>query len=113
MSSKTLYPKITIFKPQGYVSAANASQFLEQLTTTIKVETNSILLLDMKEVEFMDSAGLMAVIKGLRLAKSLNKRLSICSVNPSVKMVFELTQLDEVFEIFENRDAFEAALEMN
>ncbi|MBE9166899.1 STAS domain-containing protein [Pleurocapsales cyanobacterium LEGE 06147] len=113
MSSKTLYPEITIFKVRGYVSAANATQFLEQLTTAIKTETNSILLVDMKEVEFMDSAGLMAMIKGFRLAQSLNKRLSICSVNPSVRMVFELTQLDEVFEIFENRDAFEAALAVN
>jgi anti-anti-sigma regulatory factor len=49
-------------------------------------------------------------VKGFRLAQSLGRRFSLCSVPPSVRMMFELTQLDTVFEIFENRDSFEATL---
>jgi anti-anti-sigma factor len=110
MINKTLYPSVTTFKPQKYVSAANATDFLEELIVAVKAEKQSALLVDMKEVEFMDSAGLVALVKGFRIAQSLDKRFSICSVAPSVRMIFEITQLDEVFEIFENRDSFEASL---
>ncbi len=110
MNSTALYREITTFQPKGYVSAANAEEFLEQLTTAIRTQPDSILLVDMNEIDFMDSAGLMSLIKGFRLAQSLNRRFSICSIAPSVRIVFELTQLDNVFEIFGNREDFEATL---
>ena len=102
--------EITIFQPKGYISATNEKEFLSELTTAIKERTNSVLLIDMKEIEFMDSAGLMSLIKGFSLARGLNRRFSICSVAPSVRILFELTQLENVFEIFESREDFEAKL---
>lgn len=110
MNSAVLYREITTFQPKGYVSAANAREFLNELTNAIEKQPNSVLLVDMKEIEFMDSAGLMALIKGFRLSQSLNKRFSICSVAPSVRIVFELTQLDNVFEMFNSKEEFEATL---
>ena len=108
MKNNLLNQKFATFQPQGYVSAANAQEFLEQLTEAVKSSSNSPLLIDMKEVEFMDSAGLMALIEGFRLAKDLERDLSICSVAPPVRMLFELTQLDNVFNIFESEDSFVA-----
>ncbi len=110
MNSTILHREITAFQPKGYVSAANAEEFLGELTTAVTNQSDSILLVDMKEIEFMDSAGLMALIKGFRLAQSLNRRFSICSVAPSVRIVFELTQLDNVFEIFDSQEDFKATL---
>lgn len=108
MNSTVLTKKTITFQPKGYVSAANVGELLSELTAIIKSKSTSTLLVDLKEVEFMDSAGLMALIKGFRLAQSLGKSFSICSVAPSVRIVFELTQLDDVFEIFPNKEAFEA-----
>ena len=102
--------KIATFEPQGYVNAANAGEFLDKLTTIVQSEEIAILLVDLKEVEFIDSAGLMALVNGFHLAQSFGRRLSLCSVAPSVRMIFELTQLDKVFEIFENRDSFHMQL---
>ncbi len=110
MSSTKLYREFTTFKPKGYVSAANAQEFLEELTETVKSPNSDALLVDMKEVEFMDSAGLMALIKAFRLAQSMKHRFGLCSLAPSVRMMFELTQLDNVFEIFESPDSFEATI---
>lgn len=106
MSNILVPPKIKAFEPQGYVSAANATEFLEQLTQAVQTqEPGTILLVDMKKVDFLDSAGLMALVNAFRLAQSLGRRISLCSLAPSVRMVFELTQLDRVFDIFENRDS--------
>jgi anti-anti-sigma factor len=110
MSKTLICTRIEAFKPQGYVSAANVNEFLQQLTGKIQASNDCVLLVDMDELEFLDSAGLMALVKGFRLAQSLGRRFSLCSVPPSVRMMFELTQLDTVFEIFENRDSFEATL---
>lgn len=106
MKSNLLTREFAIFQPQGYLSAANAREFLQQLTEAVKSSSDSRILIDMKEVEFMDSAGLMALIEGFRLAQEMKRQLSICSVAPPVRMLFELTQLDNVFDIFESKDSF-------
>ena len=108
MSSTKLRTEFTTFRPEGFLSAANASEFLERLTVEVKSSVNSALLVNMEAVEFMDSAGLMALIEGFRLAKDLDLDLSICSIAPSVRILFELTQLDNVFNIFESEDSFMA-----
>ena len=60
----------------------------------------------MENVDFIDSAGLMVLIDAFRFAKNLDCHLSICSVAAPVKIVFELTQLDNVFTIFDNQDSY-------
>ncbi|HEY9770720.1 MAG TPA: STAS domain-containing protein [Coleofasciculaceae cyanobacterium] len=113
MSSTQLRTQFTTFSPEGFLSAANASEFLERLTAEVKSSVNSALLVNMEAVEFMDSAGLMALIKAFRLAESLGRRFGICSLAPSVRIMFELTQLDKAFEIFDTQDAFQVALNSN
>jgi anti-anti-sigma factor len=108
MTNTLITQNITTVEPQGYISAANAPQFLDQLTTAVNSQENQILLVDMKKVEFLDSAGLMVLVKAFRMAQNLGRRLIICSLAPSVRMVFELTQLDRVFEIFDSRQDFQA-----
>ena len=110
MTSTKLCTQFTTFRPEGFLSAANASKFLERLTVEVKSSVDSALLVNMEAVEFMDSAGLMALIKAFRLAQSLGRRFGICSLAPSVRIMFELTQLDKAFEIFENQDAFQATI---
>lgn len=103
-------PQSCVIRPQGSLNASNAVEFQRQMTTAVAQERNTILLVDMEQVESLDSAGLMALVYGLRLAQALNWRFSLCSVSPSIKIIFELTQLDRVFEIFESIAAFEAAI---
>ncbi len=111
MNSAKLCMQFTTFRPEGFLSAANASEFLERLTTEVKTSVDSPLLVNMEAVEFMDSAGLMALIKAFRLSESLGRRFGICSLAPSVRIMFELTQVDKAFEIFENQDAFQVTLD--
>lgn len=103
---------LTIIQPSGHINASNASEFQRQLTTAVASQQHSILV-DMKRVESLDSAGLMALISALTLAQSLKRRFSLCSVAPSIRMIFELTQLDGAFEVFESRDAYAATLKRN
>lgn len=73
-------------------------------------EGHSSVLVDLEQVESIDSAGLIALVRGLKLAQTLGRRFSICCVSPSIRIIFELTQLDQVFEIFDSKATFEAML---
>ncbi len=111
MQMITTYPKkVTVIRPSGSFNASNAAEFQQHMTNVvIQAEHSSILLVDLEQVESMDSAALMALVQGLRLAQSLGRRFILCSVSPSIRIIFELTQLDSVFEIFDSPAMFEVA----
>ncbi|MEM8722093.1 MAG: STAS domain-containing protein [Cyanobacteria bacterium P01_G01_bin.39] len=111
MNSTQLQTQFTTFRPEGSLSAANASEFLDRLTVEVKSSLNSALLVNMEAVEFMDSAGLMTLIKAFRLAESLGRKFGICSLAPSVRIMFELTQLDQAFEIYEDCSDFQVEID--
>lgn len=109
MQAALNYPKVTVVSPCGTINAANALEFERDLTKALTEDESSILLVDLEQVESLDSAGLMALVSALKLAQNLGKRFSLCCVSPQERIIFELTQLDMVFEIFENKAAFEAS----
>lgn len=109
MRHKILDSRLAMFEPSGYITAANSLDFQEQLTTVVNKSEYSTFLVDMSAVEFLDSAGLMALVTAFRLAGTLGKSFNICSIPPSVKIIFELTQLDRVLSIYSDREEFEAS----
>ncbi|BAY14439.1 anti-sigma-factor antagonist [Nostoc sp. HK-01] len=97
-------PKITVIRPQGKLNAVNALEFERDLTAALTPNDVSILLVDLAAVESLDSAGLMALVSALKLAQNLGQSLKLCSVSPALKIIFELTQLDGVFEFEDTID---------
>ncbi|MEG3930000.1 MULTISPECIES: STAS domain-containing protein [unclassified Microcoleus] len=108
MQTLLAHKPITVIRPLDYLNAATAGEFDVQLTTAIAAPGVVAVLVDLAEVKFIDSAGLMALVSGLKQAKKMGRRFSLCSVSPGIKMILELSQLDRVFEIFENVDSFDA-----
>ena len=102
------YPKIAVVRPQGNLNAANALEFERDLTTALAQNDNAVVLVNLEKLESLDSAGLMALVSALKVSQGLGKRLSLCCLPASIKIIFELTQLDEAFEIFETETAFVA-----
>ncbi len=89
---------LTIVQPSGALNAANALALQSQLSEHIAADNSAGLMVDMSRVESLDSAGLVSLISVLRTARNLSKRFCLCSVPPSIRIVFEITQLDQVFE---------------
>ncbi|MEG5160610.1 STAS domain-containing protein [Microcoleus sp. AT3-A2] len=108
MQTLLAHKPITVIRPLDYLNAATAGEFGRQLAAAIAAPGVVAVLVDLAEVKFIDSAGLMALVSGLKQAKKMGRRFSLCSVSPGIKMILELSQLDRVFEIFENVDSFDA-----
>ncbi|MEQ8972262.1 MAG: STAS domain-containing protein [Coleofasciculus sp. C1-SOL-03] len=110
MAIATLNSKLSIVRPTGQVNASNAVELDHQLKSAILSDRDATVLVDMQQVETLDSAGLGVLVSALRLAQQRNQRFSLCGIGNSVRMIFELTQLDRAMEIFESDDAFLATL---
>lgn len=93
-----LRSNLTLVQPSGALNAANAHALQTHLSEQISCDKSTGLMVDMSQVESLDSAGLVSLISALRLARDFSKRFCLCSVPPSIRIVFELTQLDQVFE---------------
>ena len=62
-------------------------------------ESNSKILLNLEQVEFIDSSGLGAVVSVMkRLGKG--HKLDLCALTPSFEKVFRLTRMDSIFSIY-------------
>lgn len=108
MPSTLTRANTAIIRPQSYVNAATVATLQTQLMEAVSSPQEPIVLVDMAQVEFLDSAGLMTLVHALRLAQKLERRLVLCSVSPSIRIILELAQLDQVFEIFANTAELEA-----
>ena len=92
-------------QPSGILDSTKASQFREQISNLV-ADGADIVLIDLKDVTFIDSSGLGALVSALKTVRSTGGKLCICSINEQVRMLFELTSMDRVFEVFANQDEF-------
>ncbi|MCJ7811975.1 STAS domain-containing protein, partial [bacterium] len=58
-------------------------------------------LLNLKDVEYMDSTGLGAFLFGIRQARNYNKGLFFCAIQPRIKNLIRIAQLENVIENFD------------
>ena len=62
------------------------------------------LLVDLKEVRFIDSSGLGVLVSGFKNASTHQGSIKLCSLQTQVKSMFELTRLHRVFDIYLTED---------
>jgi anti-sigma B factor antagonist len=96
----------------GRLDAAHA----ESLKNTLKqiIGGGSVpVVVDLADVPFIDSAGLSALVFGLKLARRAGGDLMLAGVQPQTLTVLSLTMLDKVFTICPNREAALASLATN
>ena len=93
--------QVVILAPTGRLDITTAWQFRLKLQAAITEETPHVLV-NLSEVNFIDSSGLTSLVAGMRDADNfVGGSFRICNVHPEAKLVFEVTMMDSVFEIYE------------
>lgn len=90
----------------GILDGTKAHQFRTDIGNIVTAGAD-VVLIDLKDVTFVDSSGLGALVSALKTVRSAGGKLCICSINEQVRMLFELTSMDRVFDVFKNREDFE------
>ena len=87
------------FVDQKILDEGKIAKLRESLEPVIEKNGDGRILLDFVNVEFMTSAMLGLLV---RLNKKVRERgggLGLCNVAPSIRKVFEITQLTQIFDI--------------
>jgi anti-sigma B factor antagonist len=79
---------------------AHNSGELKTLMLGLFDEGKNNMIIDLKDVRFVDSSGLGSLVSGFKNASARNGNLKLSGLQPQVRSMFELTRLHRVFEIF-------------
>lgn len=97
---------IQVIEPEGILDGTKTDKFRQEIKESVETGAN-IILVDFRNVTFMDSSGLGALVLSLKTVRSADAKLVLCSINEQIRMLFELTSMDRVFQIFASREEFE------
>ncbi|MGF1498833.1 MAG: STAS domain-containing protein [Elainellaceae cyanobacterium] len=93
-------PNVKIYQPAARIlSATDAVSLTNWVSESLEYGAEA-LLIDMSRVSFMDSRGLGALIITHNRVTKQGGRLGICSLSGQARMLLELTNLGETFEIY-------------
>lgn len=98
-------PTIEVVQPTGILDGIKGNQLRRDISDVV-TRGADIVLIDLQDVKFIDSSGLGALVSAMKMVRTAGGKLFVCSINDQVKMVFELTRMERVFEIFADRDEF-------
>ena len=67
------------------------------------------LLVDLSAVDYIDSSGIASLVEGFRLARDKELVFGLLAVSDAVLRVLQLARLDQVFPLYADLDAYQAA----
>ena len=97
---------------RGEVHVSTAPEFSERLNDAIATGKTSVVI-DMTDVEFIDSTGLSVLLNALRRVTRQQGNLALVVSNPTVLRHYEITRLDSTFDIAPTRDEAIARIQRN
>lgn len=99
----------TLCRPSGELDAYTVGAFRESLS---KLAGHSHLLIDLSDVPFMDSAGLGALIGGIRRAREADGAVAVACTRPALTRLLHTTGFDRIVPVTDSlEDAVEALME--
>ena len=98
-------PVVKVVQPSGILDGTKAGQFRQEISNLVESNVD-IVLIDFKDVTFMDSSGLGALVLALKSIQAHRGKLLLSSISEPVKMLLELTSMSSVFEILSDRAEF-------
>jgi anti-sigma B factor antagonist len=81
------------------VDAHNSDELKDKLKNLFESGSKNILV-ELRDVRFIDSSGLGALVSGYKNAITHQGTLKLSTLQPQVKSMFELTRLHRVFDIY-------------
>ncbi len=94
---------VCVLTPKGRLDST-AAPLLKQRLADLAGPKRRIVI-DLEQVEFIDSSGLGALVSYVRILRNLNGDLKLVGLNDKIRHVFELTRAFRLFDIFDSTSA--------
>ena len=94
---------VVVFVKEERLDANNSEELKTELNRLFGSGSKD-LIVDLKEVRFIDSSGLGVLVSGFKNASTRQGTIKLSGLQTQVKSMFELTRLHRVFDIFPTVD---------
>jgi anti-anti-sigma factor len=91
-------------RPHGRIDSVTGPEFERDVLQRIDGGQRR-LLIDFADLVYISSAGLRIVLLAAKRMKSAGGRLVLCSLNPQITEVFEISGFNRILDIQSSRDA--------
>ncbi len=81
----------------GDVDMASSPRLRETLLELLQADSASKVIVNLEQVEYMDSSGVASLVEGLQAARRRNAGFVLAGLNEGPRHVLELTRLMDVF----------------
>ena len=88
--------------PGDQLDAGNAKDFKRDIAPLLEPCTRVVF--DLRELRFVDSSGLGAILSCLRQLNAKGGELKLCAMTKPVRALFELVRMHKIFDIYGTRD---------
>ena len=93
---------------EGEIDLHVSPNVVASLNGMIEKKPNQ-LVVDLSGVTYIDSAGLATLIEGMQKVEAYGGKFALAGLQETVRSIFEISRLDQVFRIFPDADAALAA----
>jgi anti-sigma B factor antagonist len=90
----------TVLKLTGRLDASS-SRNVKEIVKELSKSGDCNLVFDMSGIDFIDSTGLGSLVAALRSVDKKGGEIKIAGLRERVRIVFELTRLHRIFDIFD------------
>jgi len=99
-------PRVVI-APEGEIDLNSSGLVKHQLEPVI-TEKRPRVVVDLSGVSYIDSSGLAVFIEAMQRVQAYGGSFVLCGLRESVRHIFHIARLDQVFRIFPDRATAEA-----
>lgn len=100
----------TVLRVRGDLDSTTVALFRQAIAET---PPETLAVIDMAEVPFLDSAGIGALIGGIRRLREQGGDASVASPRPTIKRVLHMTGFDRIVPVTDGLEAAVAAVLAN
>lgn len=92
-----------VLQPIGRMDIESSTTMRQAILDMVEQNIRTVVI-DLSQVEFMDSSGLSALVSGMKALRRIDGKLNLCNANAQIRTALRLTMLDRVLPEFDSID---------
>lgn len=91
---------LAVLAVTGEIDIATSTQLRQAIDEVVRAGAIDVVL-DLRQVTFMDSSGRSVVVGRLKMLRRVDGRLSVVGADAKIRRIFEVTGLDQVVPLYD------------
>lgn len=94
---------VSVVSLKGRLDAGTSGELEKTLNGLLQSQEHKVLV-DSRELDYISSAGLRVLLAAAKQFKKQSGNITLCSLSPNVKQVFEISGFTSIFSLYGTRE---------